>query len=96
MSIPDFERADQLLRQALELPREERDAFLDTSCKGDEPLRARLDHFLLNEIEGLEHPTSEMIAHWIWTRLAPTLPLLSEVHVHETCTARCEYRGPGG
>lgn len=58
-----------------------------------EPLWRRLDHYYLNEIEGLENPTSEILAIWIWERLKPTLPQLSEVVVHETCTARCAYRG---
>ena len=60
------------------------------------PVRDQLDHRLLNDIEGLEHPTSEVIARWIWERLQPKLPLLSGIHVHETCTTRCEYLGPGG
>jgi 6-pyruvoyltetrahydropterin/6-carboxytetrahydropterin synthase len=58
------------------------------------PLEDRLDHRVLNEIEGLENPTSEVIAAWIWNELAPHLPLLSEVIVHETCTTRCHYAGP--
>jgi 6-pyruvoyltetrahydropterin/6-carboxytetrahydropterin synthase len=58
------------------------------------PVRAQLDHYCLNEIEGLEHPTSEVLAAWIWERLVDALPMLSEIHVHETCTSRCEYRGP--
>ena len=58
-----------------------------------EPLRTQLDHYCLNEIEGLENPTSEMIAKWIWDRLKPGLPLLSEIVVHETCASRCSYRG---
>lgn len=58
-----------------------------------EPIIARLDHCLLNEIEGLQNPTSEMIAVWIWRQLRPALPLLAEIVVHETCTSRCEYRG---
>lgn len=58
-----------------------------------EPLRTQLDHTYLNEIEGLENPTSEMIAVWIWNRLRPALPGLAEIVVHETCTSRCEYRG---
>ncbi len=58
-----------------------------------EPLRKRLDHYVLNEIEGLEIPTSEVLAMWIFERLKPSLPLLSEVIVHETCTSRCHYRG---
>jgi len=58
-----------------------------------EPVRARLDHYYLNEIEGLENPTAENLARWIWERLKPGLPLLSAVCVHETCTTGCEYRG---
>ncbi len=61
-----------------------------------EPVRVQLDHYCLNEIDGLENPTSEMVAAWIWDRLKPQLPLLDEIVVHETCTARCEYRGGGG
>jgi 6-pyruvoyltetrahydropterin/6-carboxytetrahydropterin synthase len=57
------------------------------------PLFERLDHHYLNEIPGLENPTSENIAVWIWRELKPRLPLLSEVVVAETCTARCVYRG---
>jgi len=59
------------------------------------PLHAVLDHNYLNEVEGLENPTSENIARWIWGRLAPQLPLLSKVAVRETCTAGCEYTGEG-
>lgn len=59
-----------------------------------QPLFDRLDHHCLNDVEGLENPTSEVLATWIWDRLKPTLPLLSEVVVHETCTSGCRYRGP--
>jgi 6-pyruvoyltetrahydropterin/6-carboxytetrahydropterin synthase len=52
-----------------------------------------LDHRVLNEIEGLENPTFENIAVWMWNRLAPQLPTLAEVVVHETDTAWCSYRG---
>lgn len=58
------------------------------------PLWEQLDHRYLNEVPGLENPTSENIAGWIWTRLKPRLPILTEVMVAETCTARCIYRGP--
>jgi 6-pyruvoyltetrahydropterin/6-carboxytetrahydropterin synthase len=58
-----------------------------------EPVRHRLDHYCLNEIAGLENPTSEMVARWIWRALKPALPMLAEVVVHETCTSRCEYAG---
>lgn len=57
------------------------------------PLHARLDHHYLNEVEGLENPTSENLARWIWDHLAAALPGLSAVTVQETCTARCTYRG---
>ena len=57
------------------------------------PLWTKLDHRYLNDIPGLENPTSEAIAVWIWKRLKPRLPLLTEVVVAETCTARATYRG---
>jgi 6-pyruvoyltetrahydropterin/6-carboxytetrahydropterin synthase len=58
-----------------------------------EPIVKRLDHYYLNEIEGLSNPTSEMIAKWLFDRLKPALPLLAAVIVYETCTSTCEYRG---
>jgi 6-pyruvoyltetrahydropterin/6-carboxytetrahydropterin synthase len=58
------------------------------------PLHAMLDHHYLNEVPGLENPTSEVLAKWIWDRLTPTLPGLVEVVVRETCTSGCSYRGP--
>ncbi len=57
------------------------------------PLFEQLDHHYLNEIEGLENPTSEVIAQWIWRKLKPALPGLSEIVLHETCTAGCSYSG---
>ncbi|MGC8742622.1 MAG: 6-carboxytetrahydropterin synthase QueD [Verrucomicrobiia bacterium] len=57
------------------------------------PLLDILDHSYLNEIQGLENPTSENIAKWIWERLKPTLPQLKEVVVAETCSSRCVYKG---
>ena len=57
------------------------------------PIWEKLDHRYLNEVKGLENPTSENIAIWIWKRLKPSLPALTEVIVAETCTARCVYRG---
>ncbi len=57
------------------------------------PLYEQLDHYYLNEIEGLENPTSENLARWIWARLAPSLAQLTQVVVHETCTSGCVYRG---
>jgi len=57
------------------------------------PLHDALDHRLLNEIDGLENPTSENIAVWIWDRLESVLPGLARVTVHETCTSGCTYLG---
>jgi 6-pyruvoyltetrahydropterin/6-carboxytetrahydropterin synthase len=56
-------------------------------------LEHQLDHRYLNDIVGLENPTSENIAIWIWDRLKPQLPQLSKVIVRETCTSGCVYRG---
>lgn len=57
------------------------------------PLWEKLDHHYLNEIPGLENPTSEVVAIWIWKKLKPRLPQLTAVEVAETCTARAVYRG---
>ncbi len=58
------------------------------------PIRDQLDHRYLNEdVPGLDNPTSEIICKWIWGKLKPQLPLLSAIILHETCTARSEYRG---
>ena len=59
------------------------------------PLYDQLDHRYLNEVPGLENPTSENLARWIWHRLKPSLPQLSRVVVHETCTSGCAYDGRG-
>ena len=60
------------------------------------PLVDELDHFYLNDIQGLENPTSEMLAVWLWNRIRPRLPLLAEIIVYETCTSACAYSGEGG
>jgi 6-pyruvoyltetrahydropterin/6-carboxytetrahydropterin synthase len=57
------------------------------------PLYEQLDHHYLNDVAGLENPTSENLAHWIWLRLKPALPALCQVVVHETCTSGCRYTG---
>lgn len=59
-----------------------------------EPVRRALDHRYLNEVPGLENPTSEVLARWIWERLHPVLPGLSRVVVQETCTSGAEFLGP--
>lgn len=59
-----------------------------------EPVVGELDHFYLNDIAGLENPTSEVLAQWLWSRIAPDLLGLREIEVRETCTSGCRYEGP--
>ena len=66
--------------------------FQDISC-AMEPLLGILDHHYLNEVDGLENPTSEVLARWLWEHLASSLPGLSQIVVRETCTSGCVYRG---
>jgi len=65
-------------------------ADLKTAFK---PIFEQLDHHYLNEINGLENPTSENLARWIWQRLQPNLPQLRKVEIKETCTSGCIYCG---
>lgn len=58
-----------------------------------QPLYDQLDHHYLNEVEGLENPTSENLARWIWEKLIGELPQLSKIIVRETCTSGCIYKG---
>jgi 6-pyruvoyltetrahydropterin/6-carboxytetrahydropterin synthase len=57
------------------------------------PIEEQLDHRYLNEIPGLENPTSENLARWIWHKLEGVLPMLSRVVISETCTSGCIYEG---
>ena len=57
------------------------------------PVLAPLDHQVLNEISGLENPTSELLAVWLWEKLAPELPGLKRITIDETCRSRCEFEG---
>ena len=57
------------------------------------PIIDRLDHRTLNDLAGLDNPTSENLAFWLWRELAPRLPQLADITVAETPTSRCVYRG---
>ena len=57
------------------------------------PIKAQLDHRYLNDIPGLENPTSERLAQWIWQKLKPALPGLSKIIVQETHQSGCVYTG---
>ena len=59
------------------------------------PLHDCLDHHYLNEIDGLDNPTSENVARWLWDRLRSSLPL-SRIVVRETCTSGVSYKGAMG
>ena len=67
--------------------------FADITAVVEPVLRTELDHRVLNDVPGLENATSENLAVWLWKRLRPALPGLAAITVHETCTARCTYRG---
>jgi len=58
------------------------------------PLGEQLDHHYLNEVDGLENPTSELIAQWIWNRLRVEGATVHSVTVHETCISACTVYGP--
>ncbi len=61
--------------------------------KATQPIVDQVDHRYLNEIPGLENPTSENLARWLWSRLKKSVPHLSKIVVQETCTSGCTYRG---
>jgi len=67
--------------------------FGEIAARVEPVLKAELDHRVLNDVPGLENPTSEILAAWLWKRLSPLVPHLAAITVHETCTARCIYRG---
>ncbi|WP_109616949.1 6-carboxytetrahydropterin synthase QueD [Sediminitomix flava] len=62
-------------------------------AKKFEPIREQLDHNYLNNIEGLENPTSEVIAKWVWDKLKPELEALSRVTIYETVDCAATYTG---
>jgi len=66
--------------------------FADIKAAFD-PLLDKLDHKNLNDIDGLENPTSENLCRWIWVRLKPVLPQLSKIVVQESPDSGCIYHG---
>jgi len=53
----------------------------------------QIDHYCLNELPGLENPTSEMLSVWLWERLKPQIPKLVRIELHETATCGVIYEG---
>lgn len=58
-----------------------------------DPFKTQIDHRYLNDIPGLENPTSERLAQWIWQKLKPAVPGLSKIIVRETHRSGCVYTG---
>lgn len=52
-----------------------------------------LDHKVLNEIPGLENPTSENLAIWLWRMIKPIFPDLMRIELNETPTSGVIYEG---
>jgi 6-pyruvoyltetrahydropterin/6-carboxytetrahydropterin synthase len=67
--------------------------FADITAVVEPLIRSQLDHRTLNDVPGLENPTAERLCRWLWERIQPHFPGLVAITVHETCTARCTYRG---
>ena len=67
--------------------------FGDITAIVEPLLKSELDHRALNDVPGLENPTSENLCLWLWKRLEPRIKGLDSITVHETCAARCTYRG---
>lgn len=70
---------------------------LDDLKQAIDELRGQLDHNFLNEVEGLENPTLELITKWLWDKLHNRVPGLAEIAIsRDTCNEGCVYTGPKG
>jgi 6-pyruvoyltetrahydropterin/6-carboxytetrahydropterin synthase len=58
-----------------------------------DPIIKSIDHKILNHVEGLENPTCENLAAWIWVRIKTEIPILSKIELYETPTSGVTYRG---
>jgi len=67
--------------------------FADVDAVVGSVITSELDHRYLNEVDGLENPTTENLAMWLWERLQETLPLLGSVEVAETSSSAAIYDG---
>ena len=62
-------------------------------CDAVNPIMDKLDHSVLNEVDGIGNPTSENLAVWFWEQLKPRLPQLAEIVIKESPTSGCIYCG---
>lgn len=69
--------------------------FADVKAAVKPLIEEHLDHYYLNDVPGLENPTSENVARWVWERLSGPLPQLSAIEIRETCTSGVVFRGGG-
>ena len=61
--------------------------------KAVEPVIKSIDHKLMNNLPGLENPTCERIAIWLWDKIKPQIPQLKRVELNETPTSGVIYEG---
>ncbi len=66
--------------------------YKDLAVAIDPVVEQYLDHYHLNETTGLDNPTSEELARWIYYKVKARLPELTAVSIDETCTTRCTYK----
>ena len=57
------------------------------------PVLKKMDHHYLNDLPGLENPTSEVLVRWIWQQIQPQLPLLTRLELRETPSSGVIYEG---
>ena len=99
--VPDTHKCSKLHGHSFKVRISVEDELSDLGCVIDYadvksacgPVIEALDHSYLNKVQGLENPTSENIARWLWNKIQPKLTILSEIEVKETCNTGCIYKG---
>lgn len=82
-----------VILHATQYPEEKEEFDVDLLTAIWRPLQNILDRSCLNHLPGLDNPTSEVLAQWLWQHIKPRLPQLSRVTIHETATTGCQYDG---
>ena len=57
------------------------------------PLLQKIDHKTLNDIKGLEKPTSENLAKWFWERIRKKIVNLESIEIIRPRIGGCIYSG---
>ena len=55
------------------------------------PVLRQLDHRVLNEVPGLENPTTENLCFWLYEKIKTEIPELVQITVRETPETACSY-----